>query len=109
MKFVAHFPGLSRHGCVRWKPASELVEPAWDRQGVKNYLALSSCNRADGLVQAMVSEDHLGVKSTVGKATENVTYQAADGTVVPRALTLPGGGQQVTPGIGKVVVPSGER
>jgi hypothetical protein len=38
-----------------------------------------------------------------------VTYQAADGTVVPRDLALPGGGQQVTPGLGKVVVPSGEQ
>jgi hypothetical protein len=79
----------------------------WDRQGVKNYLALPCFNKADGLVQGVVSEDHVGVKSTLGQATENVTYQAADGTVVPRALSLPGGGQQVTPGLGKVVVPSG--
>ena len=81
----------------------------WDRQGVKDYLALPCFNKADGLVQGVVSEDHVGVESTLGQATENVTYQAADGTVVPRDLALPGGGQQVTPGLGKVVVPSGEQ
>jgi hypothetical protein len=80
----------------------------WDRQGVKEHLALPCCNKADGLVQGQVKEAHLGVESTVGKATEKVTYQATDGTLVPRSHALPGGGKQVTPGIGKVV-PLGAR
>lgn len=75
----------------------------WDRQGVKDYLALPCFNKADGLVEGVVAEDHVGVASTVGRATENVTYRAADGTLVPRALTLPGGGQQVTPAPGMLV------
>lgn len=75
----------------------------WDRQGVKNTLALPCFNKADGLVQAQVAEDHVGVRSIVGKATETVTYTAADGTVVPQALGLPGGGQQLSPGLGQVV------
>ena len=74
-----------------------------DRQGVKNHLALPCYNRADGVVQGQVAATHLGVESTCGKATETVTYQAADGTVVPGAKALPGGGQQFTPGLGKVV------
>jgi hypothetical protein len=70
---------------------------------VKDYLALPCFNKADGLVQGVVAEDHVGVASAVGPATENVTYQAADGSLVPRALTMPGGGQQVTPAPGKLV------
>jgi hypothetical protein len=75
---------------------------AWDRQGVKNELALPCANRADGIVEAKVLEDHVGVESTVGPATENVTYRAADGTVIERSLSLPGGGTQLSPGLGKV-------
>jgi hypothetical protein len=74
----------------------------WNRQGVKDHLALPCFNKADGIVQGQVTETHVGVESTVGKATENVTYQAKDGTVVPRAKSMPGGGKQVTPGAGKV-------
>jgi hypothetical protein len=78
----------------------------WDRAGVKGYLALPCFNKADGLVQGNVAEDCTGVQSTIGPASENVTYQSADGTVVPESLSMPGGGTQLTPPPG-MVVPSG--
>jgi hypothetical protein len=78
----------------------------WDRQGVKNYLALPCNNRADTIVEGVVKQANTGVESTVSPAEENVTNIAPDGTVVPSVLELPGGGKQVTPGKG-TVVPAG--
>jgi hypothetical protein len=77
----------------------------WDRQGIKNYLALPCFNRADGVVQVTVTRDCLGVQSTMGPATENVSYITADGTVVPAALSMPGGGQQLSPPVGSITAP----
>ncbi len=75
----------------------------WDRQGVKDYLALPCFNKADGIVQGTVTRDCVGVQSTVGPATENVSYIAADGTVVRGAPSMPGGGQQLSPPVGSIV------
>jgi hypothetical protein len=81
----------------------------WDRQGVKDYLALPCFNKADGIVQGMVARDCVGVESTVGTATENVSYIAADGTVVPGAPSLPGGGPQLSPPVRSILAPGGAR
>ncbi|HEU4583570.1 MAG TPA: hypothetical protein VFS67_35170 [Polyangiaceae bacterium] len=75
----------------------------WDRQGVKDYLALPCFNKADGIVQGTVARDCVGVQSTVGPATENVSYIAVDGTVVPGAPSLPGGGPQLSPPVGSIL------
>jgi hypothetical protein len=75
----------------------------WDRQGVKGYLALPCYNKADGIVQGKIANDCTGVESTVGPASENVAYQAADGTVIPQSFSMPGGGQQLTPPPGAAI------
>lgn len=81
----------------------------WDRQGVKDYLALPCFNKADGIVQGTVARDCVGIESTVGPATENVSYTALDGTVVPGAPSLPGGGLQLSPPVGSILPLGGAR
>ena len=54
----------------------------WDRQGVKDYLALPCKNRADALDMVEVAEEHTLVKSTIVGAREKVRYIAEDGAVI---------------------------
>ena len=69
----------------------------WDRQGVKDYLALPCKNRADALDMVEVAEEHTLVKSTIVGATEEVTYIAADGSKTVISHSMNGGGTQVFP------------
>ena len=69
----------------------------WDRQGVKDYLALPCKNRADALDMVEVAEEHTLVKSTIVGARERVTYFGADGAVVELRHEMNGGGTQVFP------------
>jgi len=69
----------------------------WDRQGVKDYLALPCKNRADALDMVEVVEEHTLVKSTIVGAREKVTYYGANGKRVRIEHEMPGGGTQVFP------------
>lgn len=74
----------------------------WDRQGLKDYLALPCANQANNIVSTNVTADHTGLASTVNTATENITYVTSDGTAIPGYGIMPGGGAQTTPAIGKI-------
>ncbi len=69
----------------------------WDRQGVKDYLALPCKNRADALDMVEVAEEHTLVKSTIVGAREKVRYIAKDGAVIKLDHRMSGGGTQVFP------------
>ena len=75
---------------------------AWDRQGVKDYLALPCFNRADTICNGVVNTDNTGLSSTIGQATENITYTSPDSTVIQGSGSMSGGGTQVTPAPGTV-------
>jgi hypothetical protein len=70
----------------------------WDRQGVKDYLALPCFNRADALVSADVTQDADALSTTINPAKETTFYTDEFGKrwIVPDNL-MPGGGPQVTP------------
>lgn len=70
---------------------------AWDREGVKNYLALPCSNRANVIDTATVAEPHTAVESTIGKATEQIAYTQDDYSTGMMGKIMPGGGTQVTP------------
>ncbi|WP_198263757.1 type VI secretion system Vgr family protein [sulfur-oxidizing endosymbiont of Gigantopelta aegis] len=51
----------------------------WDKEGVKNYLALPCFNQANSIDLMEVTQPTTGLQSTIGKATELIRYDAADG------------------------------
>lgn len=76
---------------------------AWDREGVKQELALPCYNRVDEVAVGEVLEEHVGLGGRVGPARETITYPGD----APKQHALPGGGRQVTPGQGKIgIVPA---
>ncbi len=69
----------------------------WDKEGIKNHLALPCYNRADAIDRVELTESHLLVESTIGRATENILYQGADGyNTGLLGKIMRGGGTQVT-------------
>gem|GEM_PF-4617488 len=70
----------------------------WDREGVKNFLALPCYNRANGLDIVKATRPASAVRATIGKATELIQYD--DGSGYSTGLMgkiMAGGGDQLTP------------
>jgi len=69
----------------------------WDREGVKDYLALPCFNQASTIDVMEVTKPTTGIRSTIGKATELLRYDGADGyTTGTLGKIMGGGGTQVT-------------
>ncbi|MYL26036.1 MULTISPECIES: hypothetical protein [Halomonadaceae] len=77
-------------------------EGAWDREAVKNELALPCFNRADAIDIAEVTEPMTAVESEIGKATELISYTDASGStgLIPKMMS--GGGKQIAPNPSKL-------
>ncbi|TDT43945.1 hypothetical protein DES49_0044 [Halospina denitrificans] len=75
---------------------------AWDREAVKNELALPCFNRADAIDIAEVTEPMNAVESEIGKATELISYTDSDGStgLIPKMMS--GGGTQLAPNPSKL-------
>lgn len=69
----------------------------WDKEGIKNHLALPCMNRADVIDVAEVTKPQVVLESTVGKAREQIAYTNADYTTGMLGKIMPGGGKQITP------------
>lgn len=71
---------------------------AWDKDGVKNYLALPCVNSANSIVTAEAQKTGSALHTTIGKATEELPFiQSGSGVVENVAKIMSGGGTQVTP------------
>ncbi len=69
----------------------------WDKEGVKDYLALPCFNAASSIDVMEVTEPTTGIQSTIGKATELLRYDGADGyTTGTIGKIMGGGGRQIT-------------
>lgn len=69
----------------------------WDKEGVKNYLALPCFNRATDITTVQVTQPTTGLTSTVVKARELVKYTDSSGyTTGMLGKIMGGGGQQIT-------------
>jgi len=69
----------------------------WDKEGVKAYLALPCFNQASTIDVMEVTKPTTGIQSTIGKATELLRYDGADGyTTGTIGKIMGGGGAQVT-------------
>jgi len=69
----------------------------WDKEGVKDYLALPCFNQASTIDVMEVIEPTTGVQSTIGKATELLRYDGVDGyTTGTIGKIMGGGGTQIT-------------
>ena len=81
----------------------------WDKEGVKGYLALPCFNRANDMITVELTEDQTVVKSTIGKATELLRYDGADGyTTGILNKTMNGGGTQISPNARRLTLLSGK-
>jgi len=71
----------------------------WDKEGVKNYLALPCYNRADSIDMAEVTRPTSVLEAKIGKATELIQYSEGSGGYSTGLMgkIMPGGGNQVTP------------
>ncbi len=69
----------------------------WDRQGIKNELALPCHNRADAICARVLTSDCTAVQSTINPATENTFYTRNDVTIAVKNNSMRGGGSQVAP------------
>ena len=69
----------------------------WDKEGVKNHLALPCYNRADVIDTATVTRSQTAVASTIGKATEQIGYTRGDYSTGMLGKIMPGGGTQISP------------
>ena len=69
----------------------------WDKEGVKNHLALPCYNRADVIDTATVTQSQTAIQSTIGKATEQIGYTRGDYSTGMLGKIMPGGGTQITP------------
>jgi len=69
----------------------------WDKEGIKDYLALPCFNAASQIDVMEVTKPTTGIQSTIGKATELLRYDGADdyttGTI---GKIMGGGGRQIT-------------
>ncbi|MCF6258056.1 MAG: hypothetical protein L3K25_17455 [Gammaproteobacteria bacterium] len=69
----------------------------WDKEGVKNYLALPCFNGASQIDAMEVTMPTTGIQATIGKATELLRYDGADGyTTGTIGKIMGGGGKQIT-------------
>jgi len=69
----------------------------WDKEGVKDYLALPCFNAANQIDVMEVTKPATGIQSTIGKATELLRYDGADGyTTGTLGKIMGGGGTQIT-------------
>ena len=70
----------------------------WDREGVKNYLALPCYNQAGQIDVLEVIQPTDAVKADIGPATELLQYYDPDSSYATDLMrkTMPGGGTQVT-------------
>ncbi|MBL1278497.1 MAG: hypothetical protein COB30_020675 [Ectothiorhodospiraceae bacterium] len=69
----------------------------WDKEGVKDYLALPCFNSASTIDAIEVTKPTTGIQSTIGKATELLRYDGADGyTTGTLGKIMGGGGRQAT-------------
>jgi len=69
----------------------------WDREGIKNYLALPCYNRADVIDATTVTKPQKALESTIGKATEQIGYTNGDHSTGMLSKIMPGKGRQITP------------
>lgn len=69
----------------------------WDKDGIKNYLALPCYNRADTIDAAEVTKPQFAIRSKIGLATEQIAYTNSDYTTGMMGKIMPGGGLQLTP------------
>jgi len=69
----------------------------WNKEGVKNFLALPCMNRADVIDVATVTEDQQAIESTVGIAREQIAYTRTDYSTGMLGKIMPGKGIQITP------------
>ena len=69
----------------------------WDKEGIKNYLALPCYNRADTIDTAEVTQPQFAIRSKIGLATEQIAYTNSDYTTGMMGKIMPGGGSQITP------------
>jgi len=69
----------------------------WDKQGAKNYLALPCFNRAEIVDMSVVEVDHIGIKSTIIDATEQLGYEKGNFSTGLFLNSMEGGGKQLTP------------
>ena len=74
-----------------------MTPSSWDKEGVKNHLALSCYNRADVIDTATVTQRQTAIQSTIGKATEQIGYTRGDYSTGMLGKIMPGGGAQITP------------
>lgn len=69
----------------------------WDKEGIKDYLALPCFNEASQIDVMEVTKPAIGVQSTIGKAAELIRYQGADDyTTGTLGKIMGGGGTQTT-------------
>jgi hypothetical protein len=69
----------------------------WDKEGVKDYLALPCFNQASTIDAMEVTTPTTGIQSTVGKATELLRYDGTDSyTTGTLGKIMGGGGIQTT-------------
>lgn len=69
----------------------------WDREGVKDHLALPCFNEASSIDIMEVTKPTTGLQSTIGKASELLRYDAADGySTGTMGKIMGGGGTQTT-------------
>jgi len=69
----------------------------WDKEGVKDCLELPCFNQASTIDAMEVTTPTTGIQSTIGKATELLRYDGADGyTTGTIGKIMGGGGRQVT-------------
>ncbi len=64
----------------------------WDKEGVKDYLALPCFNRANAMMTVELTENQTAVKSTIGKATELLKYTGENGYTTGTLGKIMGGG-----------------
>jgi len=83
---------------------------AWDRQGVKTYLALPCHNSVDTINTGTLPHGTKGnvVETIIGEATETLPIRDKAGRFFSRQFNvMSGGGTQVTPPPGIIVTPIG--
>lgn len=69
----------------------------WDKEGVKNYLALPCFNRATDISTVQVTQHTTVVESRIVKARELIQYTEGSGyTTGMIGKIMPGGGKQIT-------------
>ena len=73
----------------------------WNKEGVKEYLALPCFNRVDTLYSSTVKEAHVGVQSEIGLATENITYRRGN-EIIQKNKSMFGGGPQTSLNLNKM-------